>query len=378
MNAPLKMAYPDRAYRDPVAAVRLIAPEVEAEAAETDVDGAFPVRAIAAMRDAGLLAAPLPSALGGSIAAVDAASAILLCRTLRAVGYASLPLGRLYEGHVNALALVARYGSAEQLTRLGTDAKAGHLFGVWNTEPAQGLRLSVDGWSLEGSKTFASGAGFVTRPLVTARTPAGDVRMLLPRLTPGAHADLSAWRAQGMRASATGTMDLSGVPVSDDDVIGQAGDYLRQPFFSVGAWRFAAVQQGGIERIFDELRRHLAATGRGTDPHQLSRLGTAAIAVETARLWVEGAASKAVAAERNAQSAIAYVNLARLAVERAGLDVLELAQRSIGLAGFLRTHPIERQVRDLATYLRQPAPDKALSDAAAYVLGGPLPVADLW
>lgn len=372
------MAYPDRAYPDPVAAMRLIAPEVEAEAVETDADGAFPVRSIAAMRDAGLLAAPLPAAAGGRIAAVDETSAGLLSRTLRAVGYASLPLGRLYEGHVNALALVARYGSPEQLARLGADAKGGHLFGVWNTEPAEGLRLSLDGWYLQGCKSFASGAGFVTRPLVTARTAAGDVRMLVPRLTPGAHADLSAWRAQGMRASATGTMDLSGVPVSAEDMIGGPGDYLRQPFFSVGAWRFAAVQQGGIERVFDELRRHLAATGRGSDPHQLSRLGTAAMAVETARLWVEGAASRAVGAERNAGSAIAYVNLARLAVERAGLDVLELAQRSIGLAGFLRTHPVERQLRDLATYLRQPAPDKALTDAATHVLAAPLPAAELW
>lgn len=366
MNATLKLSYPD-----PVGAARLIAPDVDAEAAETDADGAFPARSILAMRAAGLLAAPLPASLGGTLSATDAASADLLCRTLRTVGYASLPLGRLYEGHVNALALIARYGTPGQIARLAADVQAGHLFGVWNTESADGLRLSPDGRRLEGRKIFASGAGFVTRPLVTARTGSGEVRMVVPRLLAGAHADLSAWRAHGMRASATGTVDLSGVGVTAEDRIGQPGDYLRQPFFSVGAWRFAAVQQGGIERLFDELRRHLAATGRGGDPHQLARLGTAAIAVETARLWVECAASRAAAAEADPAAAIAYVNLTRLAVERAGLDVLELTQRSIGLAGFLRSHPVERLSRDLATYLRQPAPDKALTDAAAQILSCP-------
>lgn len=36
---------------------------------------------------------------------------------------------------------------------------------------------------------------------------------------------------------------------------------------------------------------------------------------------------------------VATINLVRLAVERAGLDVLQLAQRSVGLQGFLRGHP---------------------------------------
>ena len=76
--------------------------------------------------------------------------------------------------------------------------------------------------------------------------------------------------------------------------------------------------------------------------------------------------------------AVAYVNLARLAVERAALDVLEHTHRSIGLAGFLRTHPVERLSRDLATYLRQPAPDRALAQAAAYVLASADPAAGLW
>jgi hypothetical protein len=70
---------------------------------------------------------------------------------------------------------------------------------------------------------------------------------------------------------------------------------------------------------------------------------------------------------------VAYVNLARLAVEAAAFDLMQLAQRSVGLQAFMRPNPIERISRDLATYLRQPGPDRALTDAAAWVLAQPVP-----
>jgi hypothetical protein len=54
------------------------------------------------------------------------------------------------------------------------------------------------------------------------------------------------------------------------------------------------------------------------------------------------------------------------------------AQRSVGLQAFLRPNPIERMSRDLATYLRQPGPDRALTDAAAGILAQPVGAQDLW
>ena len=65
------------------------------------------------------------------------------------------------------------------------------------------------------------------------------------------------------------------------------------------------------------------------------------------------------------------VNLARVAVEQACLDAMRQVQRGLGLAAFLAPHPAERLMRDLATYLRQPAPDAVLTEAAAYFLEHP-------
>ncbi|MEA1831379.1 acyl-CoA dehydrogenase family protein [Methylobacterium durans] len=370
----------DGTARSIVAAARQAAAAAADRAPATDRDDGFPVDDVANLGRLGLLAAPLPRASGG-VGLGEAEAAATLLEVLRLVGYGSLALGRIYEGHVNALQLVLRYGTAGQHARLFADSRDGHLFGVWNTESREGLALvqTADGRALRGGKTFASGAGFVSRALVTARPAPGEPPlMLVVALDRGERADLSAWRAHGMRASATGTVDLTGLPVTQADILGGPDDYHAEPHFSGGAWRFAAVQLGGIEAVLDAWRSHLRQTGRGEDPHQLARLGAGAGAAETARLWVARAAERVAAGAEEPARTVAYVNLARLAVERAGLDVLEMAQRSVGLQGFLRDHPLERLGRDLATYLRQPAPDRALTLAARHVLDESRPAGDLW
>jgi alkylation response protein AidB-like acyl-CoA dehydrogenase len=356
---------------------RDVAEKAFARAADYDEDAAYPAADVAALHDADLLTAVLPVKCGGA-----GLTGLSLSEVLRSIGSGSLPLGRLFEGHVNALELVLRYGNHQRIELVAEEARAGKLFGVWNTDDAKGLRLIQRhgrSW-LEGRKILASGAGHIQRPLVTATDEKGRRLMVLPKLDAPDRADLSRWTAQGMRASATGAVDFTGIEIAPLEIVGNEGDYERQPWFSAGAWRFAAVHLGGMERLFDLLHRHLQETNRGQDPHQAARLGRAAMAVETARLWVAQAASIAEAplGSRAPEQLVAFVNLARLAVEAAALDLMQLIQRSVGLQAFLRPNPIERISRDLATYLRQPGPDRALTDAAAWILAQPVGVQDLW
>jgi alkylation response protein AidB-like acyl-CoA dehydrogenase len=349
-------------------AAREVSDRAFANADLYDEDGAYPSAEVMRLHEAGLLTAPLPHEFGGG-----ALSGSELCAVLRQIGSGSLPVGRLFEGHVNALDLVLRYGRREQVALVAREAHEGKMFGVWNTDDQKGLRLIGERGRnrLEGRKILASGAGHIERPIVTASDGDGRRMIVMPRLRLGERADLSRWTAQGMRASATGAVDFSGLPIDPIEIVGGDGDYERQPAFSGGAWRFAAVHLGGMERLFDLLRAHLRSTGRGGDPHQAARLGQAAIAVETGRLWVERAASVAQSPTEATETdrIVAYVNLARLAVERAGLDLMELAHRP---------NPIERITRDLATYLRQPGPDRALTSAAAWVLEAEASASDLW
>lgn len=358
-----------------VATAAAAADAVATTAAARDADGAFPTDAMGVLRNAGLMSAALPVELGGE-GLGGAGLRHALYRVLAHVGRGSLPVGRLYEGHVNALGLVMAYGTDLQRARAADDAHAGHVFGVWNTEAADGVALTptADGALLHGAKTFCSGAGHVARPVVTgAWTHTGSARdggwqMVLVDLDePGERVVPGSWPAEGMRASVSARVDLGGLRVGEDALVGAPGDYYREPAFNSGAVRFAAVQVGGAEALVDAAAAMLRDWKRTADPHQRRRMAEAAVAVETGHLWLLGAA-RLVEAGADAEAVVTYARMARTAVERACLDVIERVDRSVGARGLLAPHPVERIGRDLRLYLRQPAPDATLDAVGAAVL----------
>ena len=342
-------------------------------AAGRDVDGSVPDREIAALADCGLLHAPLPVAMGGQGLGLSSATTLPLRDVLRVLGGASLPLGRLYEGHVNAVRLVGRYGTPAQMQMLCEEADARRLSAVWNAESGDGLRL-VDG-RLQGAKIYTSGIGLVRRPLLTAATPDGVV-MLIPDVG-STRADLSGWTPLGMRASLTGSGDFTGLAVADDVIVGEPGDYYRSPLFSGGAWRVLAVQLGAVERLVSLYADAMHERGRDSDGVQRARFAKALTAREAARLWTARAATLAEDPRLPAADIDAFVNLARHGFARAACDVIAAVQSGVGLSAMLRPNPIERIIRDLTTYLRQPGLDAGIDSAAGWALGAHAMHADI-
>jgi alkylation response protein AidB-like acyl-CoA dehydrogenase len=112
----------------------------------------------------------------------------------------------------------------------------------------------------------------------------------------------------------------------------------------------------------------LREAGRLDSPHAKARVGQVMIARETSRLWVSAAAAVAEDEAADAGYRVATVGLARIAVEAACLDAMQLMQRSLGLSSFRQGSAVERICRDLATYLRQPAPDEVLTEAADWYM----------
>ncbi len=91
------------------------------------------------------------------------------------------------------------------------------------------------------------------------------------------------------------------------------------------------MQAGGAAELVRLLCQHLRDFGRDGDPHQRARVGEAVAALETATLWVTRAAWHMARDSLSPEAKVAYVNLARGAVERALLEILLHAQRSVGL-----------------------------------------------
>jgi len=346
-------------YMDAAAAV---APAIYASAAAVDAAAVFPSDAVAALCENGLLVAPL----------AGFASTALLRETLTMIGSASLTVGRIYEGHVNAAHLIRQYGGAAAMRILTTEVALGRPSGVWNAERGAGVmaRRCAGGWMLHGQKIHCSGAGSIMRPIVTARNEGDNAPlMLLPDLSDGGVVvDLSVWQAAGMRGTATGTVTFDKVFVPDAAVVGGPGDYYRSPLFSGGAWRVLAVQLGGLDRIMALHAESLNSSGRSSDGVVRARFADAAAAHELARLSATEAARRAEDSGCDPAAIDAYLDLARVGFETLAFGIIEATRRNVGLSTFIAPSPLDRCLRDLETYLRQPFLDASRDSAAAWLL----------
>jgi alkylation response protein AidB-like acyl-CoA dehydrogenase len=119
---------------------------------------------------------------------------------------------------------------------------------------------------------------------------------------------------------------------------------------------------GGMHAILDVALEHLKNARRAGDPHQQHRLGKMAAEVATGYAWLDYVGNRWTLIDRvPPANLVAAANAARVVIERAALNMLEDAERSVGAAGLIAPHPLERLIRDLRTYLRQPNPDGALA-----------------
>jgi alkylation response protein AidB-like acyl-CoA dehydrogenase len=330
------------------------------EASASDRDGRFPKAAFEALRRLGVTGRP-------PLAGDEAQS---LFRVLAAVGRGDLSAARILEGHVNALLLVRLFGSEAQREHCALLASSGDLFGIWNTDvPGEGVTL--EDRILRGKKNFASGVEGINHALITAQTQQGRQLVIVP--TARLEIDRSWWHPLGMKASGSHVVNFQDTVLTEHQLIGSPGDYLREPWFSGGAIRFAAAHVGGMHAILDVVVAHLKETDRAENPHQQHRLGEMSISVGAGYVWLDHAAKMwSAIGTVSDKEVITALCAARLAIERSALDVLELAERSVGAAGMIAPHPLERLIRDLRTYLRQPNPDAALAIVGAAVAN------DLW
>lgn len=373
----------DSGLSDLINHARDVAERCAAGADAADAAGGFPAGAHQWLHEAELLQAPLRREFGGVGLGLEAGTWRTTLQVLKQIGWGSLAVGRVYEGHVNALQLVQKYGSPEQIEAYAADAREGRMFGVWNAEDSHGVKIEPLGdghYRLHGAKIFCSGVGAVTRPFVNGTLPDGSGQMcIVPmELVSEERIDVDWWQPLGMRASASYRVDFTGIVVDQHALIGESGQYTLQPWFSGGAIRFAAVQLGGAEALFDATRAYVRDARRTDDPYQRQRAAEMAIAIESGILWLDGAARIAERGDDHPEAFVSYANMMRSAIEHICMDVLTHAERTVGARGLMRPQPMERMMRDLRMYLRQPTPDAALADVGRYVLEHAQRAGDVW
>jgi len=287
--------------------------------------------------DAGLDALPLPGA----------GATLVRWRALAAVGAHDLALAKLYEGHTDALAILAelRAGHAPQ--------QRSCVWGVWAAEPPDG-RVVVERHGalvrLRGIKRWCSGAASSTHALLTAWTSDGREPLLveLALAQPGVRIDASGWHALGMGRSASADVHLDGAHAR---LLGVPGAYLARPGFWHGGAGVAACWYGACRTLASLLRGALEARGAGASDLLASACGRVDIALRMA-----AALMREVAARIDAQPAApaqADALRVRLAMEALAEQVLLEVGRTLGPAPLCRDLRIARLAADLPVFIRQ-------------------------
>src|SRR5580692_8290352 len=177
-------------------------------------------RAFAAAVESGRLDLPLPGA--GATRERWAALADLAGE--------DLSLARLGEGHADAVAILAELG--------GPGPEPGSRWGVWAANPPGPnvtAQRGADGWLLEGTKQYCSGARICTHALVTAA--ADDGVRLFAVAVENLEPHEGSWPATGMAGSDTLDVGFPGVPA---EPVGPPDGYTNRPGFSHGGAGVAA------------------------------------------------------------------------------------------------------------------------------------------
>lgn len=259
---------------------------------------------------------------------------------LAEVAAKDLSLARLFEGHTDALAILAEAALKPAAGR----------YGVWAAEPPDGRMQAArhrDGWILHGRKRYASGAGEIDRALVTAHAADGARLFDVDLRVQGVTVVPDTWHAVGMASTQSLDVLLDDVFVPGERAAGGPGFYLDRPGFWYGAVGVAACWYGGALGAYRMLRAHLSRLD--ASDHQVAHFGAVAAACDSMWRSLAHAAGRIDAAMLGREDAL----VARHVVEQGCQEVLLRVGRASGTAPLTFDRAHARRAADLPVYLRQ-------------------------
>ncbi|MDE2911309.1 MAG: acyl-CoA/acyl-ACP dehydrogenase [Paracoccaceae bacterium] len=356
-----------------------------------DQDDAYPSEFVAALTEAGFLAALIPEHYGGAGLPL-AAAAVILEEIQRSGGNGAACHAQMY-----TMGVILRHGSDEQKARYLPDIASGRLrlqaFGV--TEPESGTdtasirtvaRLDGDHYRVTGQKIW------------TSRALHSDLMLLLARTTPEADSRAAGRRTEGMSVflvdmksaqddgmtirpiatminHATTEIFLDDVRVPVGNRIGAEGEGFRYILSGLNAERIliAAECVGDAKWFIDrmvEYARNRKVFGRPIGQNQGVQFPIARVyaAMRAAELMV----GEAVRRYDSGADCAEHANMAKLLASEASGHAADACLQTHGGFGFAREFDIERKFRETRLYQVAPVPTNLiLSYLAEHVLGLP-------
>lgn len=282
-------------------------------------------------------------------------------QALADVARCDLPLAKLFEGHVDALAILAEAGEGNTM---------GGTWGMWAAE-SPGARVTFretgDGHcTLHGTKAWCSGARHLDRALLTVWSidGGGPVLAAVDLRQPGIAFDDRSWHAVGMAATDSHDVVFEAVGAH---LVGPEGFYLTRPGFWQGGAGIAACWHGGACALADAMR---AGTQEAPEAgwHRLLALGEIdhllaanAALLREAAAWIDGHPD-----DEARQVALRT----RAAAEAVAMRVLHLATRALGAVPLCRDAVFARFAADLPVFVRQSHGDRDLVSLGKAAMAG--------
>ncbi len=355
---------------------------------ELDRERAYPTDFVAALTEAGYLAALIPEEFGGSGLPLSAAAAILE-EINRSGGNAGACHAQMY-----IMGTLLRHGSPEQKARYLPEIAAGRLrlqaFGV--TEPTSGTDTTA-------IRTFArrDGERYIVngQKVWTSRAEHSDLMLLLARTTPIEQVakktqglsvfliDLREAKDQGLTLKpiramvnhAATEVFFDDLAVPAENLIGTEGEGFRYILSGMNAERIliAAECVGDARWFIDKAAAYAKERrvfGRPIGQNQGIQfpIARAYAACEAAALMVERAAQLF-----ETQAPVgAAANMAKLLASEASWQAAEICLQAHGGFGFAEEYDVERKFRETRLYQVAPiSTNLILAYLAEHVLGLP-------
>jgi hypothetical protein len=274
-------------------------------------------------------------------------------RALARIAAEDVALAKLFEGHTDALAIMAELDAPA--------TPAGAVWGTWAAEPPFArleLHRMTSGVQLAGRKAWCSGAETATHALVTAwdadnRQCLAAVQLAQPAIT----VTTQGWHAVGMGRAASGDVVFDSALAIE---VGQPGQYTSRPGFWQGGGGIAACWYGGALPLAAAVAEQASSRA---DPHALAHLGAIDVSLRTTRaLLVETANWIDAHPAENAQRAALR---ARGAAEATVAEVLTRAGRTLGAGPLCRDAEMAQRYADLPIFVRQSHAERDLAELGA-------------
>jgi alkylation response protein AidB-like acyl-CoA dehydrogenase len=333
------------------------AKELAPHAATMEEAGEFPREVFRVLGRSGLLGLPYPEEYGGGAQPYE-----VYLQVVEELASAWLSVGLGVSVHSLACFPLARYGSAEQRSRLLPDLLGGELLGAYClSEPQSGSDAAAlqtravragDDYVVDGVKAWVTHGGVADFYNLMVRTsddgPRGISCLLAPGDTPGLTGGRPE-RKMGLRSSVTSQVVLDGARVPAERLIGQEGQGFTIALSALDSGRLgiAACSVGLAHAALS------AALDYAREREQFGRpimdfqgvsflLADMATAVEAARALYLAAARRHDAGEPFSRQAA----MSKLFASDTAMRVTTDAVQVFGGYGYVSDYPVERYMRE--------------------------------